>query len=315
KIPKVIYKYMKCIGLNLFYPQIPNFFNSEQKKMLISGYLNSNRSIIVQCGIKRCLKEKICVYTSSKGNKRKNNQSYAKQFAKEMFSILENNGVSANLKHEELRSTLTIFKKYIPKLVERFNISKSHILYRAKLIKLCEKYPHIIRTLNFQNLNSYKLNILAIVFSLFYTENKTEVEFTKLEDELNMSNNEIRKYLYELQNNGLVHFSKNDINKDFIRPSITGFLMVQNKITNKIKSLNNILTQQGMLHFRCMNCYTINEYLNIVNEDRNFVCPICGGNEFLEYSAKEIKKSYSKQMSNLNRFNNSLDIFPNFYFS
>ncbi|MHA1301583.1 MAG: hypothetical protein ACTSO9_19355, partial [Candidatus Helarchaeota archaeon] len=308
KIPRVVYKYMKCLGLDMFRPKIPNFFNEKQRKLLLSGYFNSKKTFLRHHS-STPINERIFIVANSNKSIR---IDYAKSFAKEILTQLEDAGFNPKLKSERCRSEIIISRNEIPILVEQFKIVKPQIFYRCNLIRLCEQFPHLCRSLNIHKLNSFDLNILAITYHYFYNEKKSEIAFTKLEDELNITNNEIRKCLYELHKKGLIYYYKNNINKDYLRPAITGFIKIKNKFANQIQQLKKLLSQTGGLYFRCENCYQVYESLNLINENKNFECPNCNKSNFSEFPLEKLRNKYVRQMVLLNQYINSLESFPNF---
>jgi transcription initiation factor IIE alpha subunit len=301
KVPPIIYKYLKCLGLDLFHPKLPDYLEPSLKRAVLSGYLNSKKTIFVQVS-NNPVREKIVISTDSARSR----VDFAKKLAKEFHAILLESGITPYIKHNKYHSELTILRKDILHLVDSFGIKKSHIFFRASLIKLCTQHPHLGTFLDRLNFDSYKMNVASIVFHYLYVAKLSQIPFTRLEDELSITNNDIRMALYELQEQRLISYFKNDVNKDFIAPKSHGFFQLQEELGVEVKNAKKALTN---IYFRCSDCNQVSEYLKLANSADSFRCPGCGCTHLLELSTFNKKYIVTKRENLLAQYKESLSNF------
>ena len=279
KVPAGLYKYLKCLGLNPRIPSIPDIFTEEQEIAAISGCLNSRgtffrthrdfhrRSIWIR--LPKSLRSNIPKILTSK----------LSDFEPK---IVTKGGVRYFI----------IKKRYIPQFIRMFNVTKYQIFYRAKLVELSQKHPHLCKILKLNQLDGLSQSILAIIYYYFYMKNKQTLPFTLLEDILNTTNNEIRKGLYGLHRKGLVTFYKDEQNKDFVSPSVSGVFKMRRKLQEKLSQLQFLMLNNESVYFRCQYCKTAASYSKLIN-GKKFVCPNCGSETISEFRPREIKITYA----------------------
>ena len=294
KIPAVIYNYLKVLGYNLLRPRIPSMFTDKQKRIAVSGYLNSQKSFIRSHGLytnewfirtpPKPSKFTICLSELLK--------EYAPKFKK-----------IGNSTYLVIKTDLT------PQLAHAFNITKLQIFYRVKLLELCSTYPHLHKTISMNELDVFTKTLLGCLYYQFYIEEKEEIEFTVLEEIFHKMNNDLRRSLYSLQEKRLIQFFKDDTNKDYIAPSMAGGLKVKKRIKNKISRLEAKLEAKDEIYFRCQKCNTTSNYLSIISGE-NISCPHCKHEQLVERPRSSLIHSSKIFQHRLDVFNDSFSNFP-----
>lgn len=198
-IPNSIFQYMKSLGLNIYKPKIPTYFTPHQKHLVISGYLNSKKTVLLHhCTSSLYLKVQIHIRSQAVQN------HSVTDFGLQILNDLKKYTIISKLEKNKFDSIITVSHANIPKFQEQFNILRPQIKIRAKFIERCQKNPHITRTINLYKFNTLQLTILEIAFYYFYQKKTSEIAYTHFEELLTCDSDTIKKCLIDFQEKELL---------------------------------------------------------------------------------------------------------------
>ncbi|MHA1377995.1 MAG: hypothetical protein ACTSRG_06400 [Candidatus Helarchaeota archaeon] len=299
--PPPIHHYMKALGLNLFRPKIPSYFAPILKHLVIQGYLNSKSTKLVHHSTKPLIQ-----WIEIKASSESIRVDYAKNFILQINEALRDHSIITELKIEQYNSKITVKNGNIANILKAYHIRRPQIRYSGKFIDLMKKYPHIRKTVNRYNLNSFQLTILEIAFYYFYKRNSDEVEYSRFDEILCTSSNAIRKVLYDFQNWGIIqYFAKGK--KEFIRPTYLCFKYTEEKLKRKIDELKRYTNQDTEIKFLCPNCGASVTYAEAIL-GKSFSCPHCNSFHLENYSNDKLERSLNNYKGQLNQFRISLEM-------
>ncbi|MFX1451016.1 MAG: hypothetical protein ACFFCM_09250 [Promethearchaeota archaeon] len=300
-LPSPVYQYLKVLGLNLYQPKIPSYFTPKLKHYVISGYLNSKKITLVHHSTAP-LRQFVLINAKSEPYKK----DFANIFIQKIYRDLQFHSVKANITHYKYHSIIKIHSRSIPRLMKKYHIRRPQIRYSGKFIGLLHKYPHIVKTINLYQLNSFQLSILEVAFYHFFNRKCREVEYTRFEEVFSCSSNKIRKCLYEFQERGLLqYFAKGK--KEFVKPTFLCFKYTEDIIKEKLNSLKATFGREQAYFFMCKKCGQGIDYLSAM-EGGFFSCPYCQSKQLEEYSEKKLKRSLKAYQGQLLQFKKSYEV-------
>ncbi|NHI93769.1 MAG: hypothetical protein EAX96_14880 [Candidatus Lokiarchaeota archaeon] len=276
KLPPIIYRFFKILGLNLKNPNIPSYFSEDLKIELVKGYLHSQKCSLT-------VRNRVYKYPrfiiKSKYLKRDGMQC---RFIDEMRELLVNYGIKTN-KIIVKRPTGTCNYLYVDSiknllhLIELFELNTLRIQAYLMIRKLRQQD----RDFNIKTIDLSELSLFILGLCYLYSDQSNDarnhqvLEYTIFENHLSTSSNNIRRALYHLEEAGFINYFARG-KKEFVRV-ISGY---KQKVIKE--DLDLVINISQELSFQCQHCDQQLGYLEAWHKD-GFYCPECHSTDLEAY--------------------------------
>jgi transcription initiation factor IIE alpha subunit len=190
----------------------------------------------------------------------------------------------------------------INELAKVFELSRPKSRALLALIKNWQDDPALKVSLYSHKLDEFSLTLYGLILS--HVESAREIEYTRLEETMACSSNELRQGLYFLDQVGLIHYFKKENNKEFISRSLRHFTQLEQMLEAEERRIRQFMyNESNGLFFECQDCGRTVSYLEAL-DGGSFQCSRCESFELKPISLSI--QSYGGQLSRLSRFQNVL---------